>query len=261
MIDYLYAYQSKIVSPSSGVALGSSSVPTMTMRFQFTDESTDFDPTQQTWYYQSDAEWTHVEGSVWDFHYPHEEWDIRSGRYYHSLFGGAGSGSTYLSGPLSDVSFNVISANLDGVTEAARLFRSCSKMKSICLFDTSRLRRVECMFERDPRISHLPDFDFSSVDSEGDGFKQLVDMSHATLSTDYGLHRIPDFKMPNSGSFDFSSIFNGHRYAEGGLLNMYEKMKNIAGETKWAFLSTGTRTDIGKIEIKRIPQSWGGAMR
>ena len=257
MNDYLYTYQNRIVSPSSGVSLGGSSVPPMTLRFQFIDESADFDPTQHTWYYQSDGTWTHVEGSVWDFYYPHQQWYLGGGNYYHSIFGGSNGGSTYYAGPLKDISFNIINANLDGVTACPRLFYRCENMKSICLFDTSKIQSVQSMFERAERLSYLPDFDFSSVTNELSGFKQFMSLRIASASTP-GLLAIPNLTLPSTGPISFDNMFYTCRYASSGLLNLYNKMKDISQSNTGTFTNCGTRTDNGKIERKFIPKSWGG---
>lgn len=255
MIDYLYTYQNKIVSPSSGVSIGGSSVPPMTLRFQFIDESADFDPSQQTWYYLSDGTWTHVEGSVWDFYYPHAEWDLYDGTNYHALFGGTNSGS-WRAGPLSNKYFNVISANLTGVSEAIRLFWRCKHLKSVCLFDTSKIEHVSNMFEGVRDLRYAPAFDFSGVKDTRDGFKQLF--YSGTNANTYSLLQIPDLTLPTTGSFDFSSMFRDNRYANGGILNMYNKMKNIAGTFTSAFSGCGSDTVNGSIERRHIPRSWGG---
>ena len=259
MIDYLYTYQNKIVSPSSGVSLGGSSVPPMTMRFQFIDESADFDPSQQTWYYASDGTWTHVEGSVWDFYYPHDSWTIARGNYYHSIFGGTNTGTTYYPGPLKDISFKIINANLEGVTKCPRLFWRCEKMKSICLFDTSKIQAVQSMFERAESLSYLPDFDFSSVTNELSGFKQFMSLNIASASNP-GLLAIPNFTLPSSGQISFERMFYTCRYASSGILNLYNKMKDIAPSNPGSpFSQCGTSTENGKIERKFIPKTgWGG---
>jgi hypothetical protein len=259
MIDYLYTYQNKIVSPSSGVSLGGSSVPPMTLRFQFIDESADFDPTQQTWYYLSDGTWTHVEGSVWDFYYPHEYWTIPyHNTAYHSIFGGTSTGTTFRSGPLNQVSFKIINANLDVVTGCPRLFWGCEKMKSICLFDTSKLQSVQSMFEDTVSISYLPDFDFSSVTNELSGFKQFIYLKRAN-SSNPGLLAIPNLTLPSSGPISFDGMFSGCKYASSGLLNMYNKMNDISPIThNSTFTNCGTLTDNGKLERKFIPKSFGG---
>ena len=259
MFDYLYTYQNKIVSPSSGVSLGGSSVPPMTLRFQFIDESADFDPTQQTWYYASDGTWTHVEGSVWDFYYPHYAWTIPRGSTYHSIFGGNPTGTSYVAGPLNQVSFKIINANLEGVTKCPRLFYRCEKMKSICLFDTSKIQAVQSMFERAESLSYLPDFDFSSVTNELSGFKQFMYLRIASSSTP-GLLAIPNLTLPSSGPIAFDGMFYNCRYASSGLLNLYNKMKDIATSSPGSpFRDCGIRTDNGNIERKFIPKTgWGG---
>jgi hypothetical protein len=230
----------------------------MTLRFQFIDESADFDPSHQTWYYLSDGTWTHVEGSVWDFYYPHEVWSIGGGAYWHSLFGGAGSGSTYKAGPLNQVSFKIINANLDGVTKCPRLFYRCEKMKSICLFDTSKLQAVQSMFERAESLSYLPDFDFSSVTNELSGFKQFISLRVASSSIP-GLLAIPNFKLPSTGPIVVGNMFYNCKYASSGLLNMYNKMKDIAPSSPASpFGNCGTLTENGKLERKFIPKSFGG---
>ena len=258
MIDYLYTYQNKIVSPSSRVSIGGSSVPPMTLRFQFIDESADFDPSQQTWYYLSDGTWTHVEGSVWDFYYPHEAWYIQRGSAYHSLFGGTNTGTSFVVGPLNQVSFKIINANLDGVTGCPRLFWACEKMKSICLFDTSKLQAVQSMFERTYSISYLPDFDFRSVTNALSGFKQFI-YNRSPSSSNPGLLAIPNFKLPSTRPISLEGMFSGCKYASSGLLNMYNKMKDIAPSTpRYPFTNCGTLTENGMLERKFIPKSFGG---
>jgi hypothetical protein len=268
MSDYIYAYQGKFLRPSSGKIIGKvapAHVPPFTLRFQFVDASESFDPTQQTWYYLSEGTWTHVEGSVWDFYYPYTRWWIGGHPTYKlCLFGGANSGSTYKAGPLQNVAFNIIDANVTGVTNAPRLFWDCRAMKSICLFDTSGLKEVGGWFERCRDLSYLPNFNFSGVvheDSYSMDFAQFFDLTkRAPTASHKGLLAIPDLTLPSSGPLNFDSMFAYTYYVESGALALYNKAVNIASSHVLTFKYCGKNTVSGTAELAQIPTSWGGTM-
>ena len=270
MPDYIYAYQGKFIAPSNGKVLGKVTplhVPPFTIRFQFVDDSSSFDPTQQTWYYGIEATWTHVEGSVWDFYYPVSSWwNGVNPNYKFCIFGGNPGGNKYNAGPLQNVKFNVIDANVTGVEYAPRLFWDCRKLQSICLFDTSGLKEVGGWFERCLGLSYIPDFDFSGVVHENQysrDFAQFYDLSKAQPSSSTkGLLAVPNLTLPASGSLIFDSMFNSAKYVESGALALYTKAAAIGTpySTTSAFRNCGVATTTGASELAQIPTSWGGTM-
>ena len=235
MPEYIYAYQGKFIAPSSGKVLGASvapGIPAKTVRFDFKYDH--FDQTTLVDYGGLGATWTHVRDDIYDFYYNDTDWGSR--RWSH-LRNDKGSvfrayASTISDRPFSTHSFDILDANLKGVTNVEQLFGGLSfrGLQSI-----ASIRNT------------------SSVTN----FKTFLSMGSAAAY----YTSIPLFD--TSSAVDVSSMFQRASNVTTGALAMYTQMSTQANPpTSYSqcFTNCGSGNASGQAELAQIPTTWGGTM-
>lgn len=265
-------------------------IPPYTMRFQFIEQSSRFDPTQgtgsQDFPYWSYGTWTHVAGSVYDWTYQDENWRKEftnsQGRTYYD-----GSALTIVkneNGHESNTAsafdsgygliYNILGANVTGVKSMAYLcYRGAKRLNSVALFDTSHLECAGYMFGANARsamtrLTNLPNFDFSSINDLYD--KDNVPSSTWTsmkglsnFSTGNGiLTSVPNITLPIDNTVTVTNMFYNCKYVESGALTLYNKFVTSGwqGSHGSCFKYCGSSTTTGAAELAQIPTGWGGTM-
>ena len=220
------AYLGNVKVYESSVAPG---IPAKTVRFDFKYDH--FDPTTLVDYGGLGATWTHVEADVYDFYFNDTDWGIR-----RFSFGDGPLFRTYSSSssdaPFRTHSFDILDANLEGVTDAEQLFGGTS---FIGLQSIASIRNT------------------SSVTN----FKNFLSMG--AVAAYYT--SIPLFD--TSSATDVSGMFRTARNVTTGALAMYTQMSTQANPpTSYSgcFTNCGSGNASGKAELAQIPRSWGGTM-
>ena len=206
---------------------GSSLAP-YTMRFRFGSSATD--PTTVEWENPHMAEcWTKVESitddNVWDFHDESSDW------------------SGYFAGVFIDDGFDILDANLTGVTqingmfassgiasisnfytpditECASLFNGCTSLWRVSLFDTSNVTDMTEMFSECTSLESVPLFDTSNVTDMSYMFAACTSLKYVPLfdtssvaymsSMFYGCLSLKSVPLFDTSSVDsMTYMFNG----------------------------------------------------
>ena len=226
-------------TPASAVYYGNVKVweaglPAKTMRFDFKYDH--FDPTTLVDYGGIGATWTHVEDDVYDFYYNSTDWGTRlwphlSGSKRNLFF--AYSASTSASDqPFANRNYDVIDANLEGVTNVEQLLGG-SSMKG---------------------LQSIASISNTSSVTNFIGFLSMGQNIAAYTS-------IPLFD--TSSAVDVSQMFRNAKNVETGALAMYTQMSTQANPpTRYSscFSNCGVNTVTGAAELAQIPTSWGGTM-
>lgn len=115
----------------------------------------------------------------------------------------------------------VIDANIIGVTEVSYLFRSCSGLTSVSLFDTSTVTVMFRMFQNCSGLTAIPLFDTSSATNMNDMFQNCTNV-------------------------------------ESGALALYQQASTQATVPEHAgtFYNCGIDTVTGAAELAQIPDEW-----
>ena len=185
----------------------------------------------------SSGTWTKVskyaENNVWD-------WSV-SGSSITDSFNGSFSSS--------DNDVEVIAAgDTSGISAMARVFRNCTSLKKVCLFNTAAATSLRACFTGCSSLKEVPNFDFSSATS-----------LYETFSGCSSLEKIPLFS--TTSATDVTSMFNGCVKVKEGALDLYTKMSTQTTPpttTTNCFKNCGKDTTTGAAELAQIPASWGG---
>lgn len=213
------------------VKVWEASIPAKTMRFDFKYDH--FDPTTLVDYGGIGATWTHVEDDVYDFYFNSTDWGTRTLTNIHStgnLFRTFSSSSN--DRPFSTHSFDIIDANLEGVTNVEQLLggSAMSGLQSI-----ASIRNT------------------SSVTN----FNSFLSMGRVTAA----YTSIPLFD--TSSAVDVTEMFRNAQNVTTGALAMYQQMSTQSNPPTTitdCFASCGSNTVTGAAELAQIPTSWGGTM-
>lgn len=100
------------------------------------------------------GEWVQISSSpnIWDYTYNYHNWDGLLAIYYPELI-------------------EVLGANTTGVTSMGAMFKNCSKLTSVPLFDTSLVTNMSNMFYGCEVLSSIPLYDTSNVISMNGTFE------------------------------------------------------------------------------------------
>lgn len=199
----IYTFNSKIMtlndkwmeqsSAPPGPAPGPS-LPSYTIRLKFTEGVT-----------PSFGSGTAVQHSgtpnIWDLTYENSAWTRLLQNQYDLL--------------------EVIDANIIGVTEVSYLFRNCSGLTSVSLFDTSTVTVMFRMFQNCSGLTVIPLFDTSSATN-------------------------------------MNGMFQNCTNVESGALALYQQASSQATvpEHSGTFYSCGSDTITGAAELAQIPDEW-----
>lgn len=233
----VYAYNNKVLSPLAGKVIGKPTpaptpgIPAKTVRFDFKYDH--FDPTTLTDYGGLGATWTHVRDDIYDFYYNDTNWGSR--RWSH-LRNDSGTVFRAYSSKASDTpfrthSFDILDANLEGVTNVKQLFggNSFAGLQNIISIRNT---------------------------SSATNFEQFLCIMSGSAYTSIPL-------------FDTSSAVNVQRMFEyatnvtAGALAMYTQMSTQANPPTShldCFKNCGSGNASGQAELAQIPTSWGGTM-
>ena len=115
----------------------------------------------------------------------------------------------------------VIDANIIGVTEVSYLFRSCSGLTSVSLFDTSTVTVMFRMFQHCSGLTAIPLFDTSSATN-------------------------------------MNGMFQNCTNVESGALALYQQAstQTTVPEHAGTFYNCGSNTTTGAAELAQIPDDW-----
>ena len=234
MPDKFYAYNNKLISPSAGNVIGAKEAPalaTRSMRFDFKYDH--FNPiTGLNDLSASGFIWTHVADDVYDFHYDNANWGYRT---LPTINGGLFNVYAYKQGsstitPMTQHQFDIIDADLTGVTDVSYLFNSAWPVQNIfSIRNTSSVTDFRYFIGHNNRsiaIPNIPLFDTSSA----------TNVSYMCLNT---------------------------RKVESGSLALYQQMSSqVSPPSSYAycFSNCGSQTTTGAAERAQIPTSWGGTM-
>jgi surface protein len=140
----------------------------------------------------------------------------------------------------------VLGANTENVTSMEGLFLGCSQLLEVPLFNTSNAERTDYMFRECQSLRIVPLYDTSKVENMQGMFQYCT-----------SLEEIPLFN--TSSVENISWCFDGCENVTGGALALYNQVsQNEDVEGSWCFQNCGISTETGRLELERIPRSWGG---
>lgn len=220
----IFCHKAKVAPPAAN-----------TLRFEFSNQS--YNPVANG--VGSSGTWKRCEfmpGNVWDW--------TRNNRSWNSAFDEA------LQNQVTTGYIDVIDAgDTSFVTDMGSLFRRCTAIRSLCLFNTSnvtsfRLFASRCSIERIPLYDtgKVTNFDFAFYFCQRLKSIPLFDTSKAS-----------------SVSFMFQDCFE----VESGALDLYNQMSTQTtppATHDLTFSNCGRDTATGAAELAQIPVSWGGTM-
>lgn len=203
-----------------------------TLRFEFS--KMDYDPTVDG--VGSNGTWKKLNAkfhNVWD-------WSVSGASITDSFNGSFASPDNYV---------EVIAAgDTSGISAMARIFRNCTSLKNVCLFNTSAATSLRSCFSGCSSLKEVPNFDFSSATSLYETFRDCS-----------SLEKIPLFS--TTAATDVTSMFNGCVKVKEGALDLYTQMSTQTTPpttTTNCFKDCGKDTETGAAELAQIPASWGG---
>jgi len=128
------------------------------------------------------------------------------------------------------------------------MFRDCSSLNSVPLFDTRNVTNISEMFYHCTSLVSIPLFDTSNVS-----------YMNSTLRGCTSLTYIPLFDTSNVIAMNYmcQECYN----VEGGALSLYQQASTQTippSRYDWAFKDCGKNTPTGLAELQQIPRSWGG---
>lgn len=131
---------------------------------------------------------------------------------------------------------------------ADNMFIGCSELLAAPNIDLSLCTNIYSMFDECTKMTTSPDYDIHSAN----------DISYMYFNCS-SLNTIPDLTVsPNMTKCRLA--FAGCRNASGGILRMYNKLKDISTITdhQGCFLNCGVDSQTGAAELSQIPSDWKG---
>lgn len=128
------------------------------------------------------------------------------------------------------------------------MFYGCSNLTSVPLFDTSNVTEMRSMFEDCTSLAAVPVFNTSSCTELGYMFRRCSSLTSVPLL---------DTTKVRGVDLMFQECVN----VESGSLSLYQQMSSQANPPVYhdgTFLSCGSNTTAGAAELAQIPTSWGG---
>ena len=251
-----------------------------TLRFLFS--KSDYDPTEAG--VGSNGTWKKVNAKF------HNVWDwTRIGTTFANAFENAFADSDNLvsviaagdTSSVTNMSFlfrgctsltSVSLFNTSAVTDMSSMFRGCTSLTSVPLFDTANVTNMNDTFNGCTSLTSVPLFNTSKVTGMNGSFNNCASLSSVSLFNTSSvtnmsfmlrgctsLKSIPLFdtsKVTNSGS-----MLNGCTNVEGGSLALYQQASTQeTPPTNYMdmFKNCGSNTETGAAELAQIPESWGG---
>ena len=188
-------------------------------------------------------------------------WDLT---YYSSIHGW-----TLLLQGHEDL-IEVLGANSSRIINLSNIFRGCTSLSRVALFDTSNVTNMGSMFNECTSLTSVPLFDTSKVTFMGNMFVRCTSLTSVPLFdtskvTHMGgmfidctsLTSVPLFDTSNVTNVDgmFSSCYN----VESGALALYNQMSTQANPPtnhNITFRNCGRDTVTGAAELAQIPSDW-----
>lgn len=212
MPDIRFAYNGKLVSPSSAKVIGDRALPPIaqkTLRFKFYDKT--IDPTQWANVWGINASWTRIKQGIYDWHCDHTEWSAR-----YSGSGASSGGNSALAtyrwnrngswvNYLTNVDLDIIDSDLTGVTNVYQLFNTANGVHHCSLKNTGSVQNwCQCFYNnnRGVKLESLDPLDMSSVD-----VTKFNNSSNAMFSTARNINSPIVLNLPNATSLQY--LFTG----------------------------------------------------
>lgn len=128
------------------------------------------------------------------------------------------------------------------------MFAGCSELLAAPNIDLSLCTKIYSMFEECTKMRSSPDYDVHSANSISSIYENCT-----SLTT------IPDLTVSTTMT-NCHMAFAGCRNASGGILRMYNKLKDISTITDHAgcFWNCGVDSPTGAAELAQIPSDWKG---
>lgn len=140
----------------------------------------------------------------------------------------------------------VYGANLNGVTDMDWLFKGCSNLEYVALFDTSSVTSMESMFQGCSSLTSIPLYDTHNVT---DMYMLCYECS--------SLESIPSFDITNVTTMTYS--FYKCTNVKSGALSLYQQAINKSITVTYhegTFYNCGSNTTSGRAELAQIPNDW-----
>lgn len=220
-IGEAYLGNVKVYSASSADPYNPLGLPAYTMRVKFADGVT-----------PSFSKGTGIQvtssPNVWDVTYNNTNWD----------------------GLLANQSnlIEVLGANSTGVTSMQTVFRFCSALTNIAIFDTSAVTNISQICQFCNALTTVPTFDTSNVWG-----------MYASFASCPLLENVP--LLNTNKVTNMNQTFSACYAVQSGALALYQQASTQAappsGHTN-TFQDCGRDTVAGAAELAQIPASWGG---
>ena len=164
----------------------------------------------------------------------------------------------------------VIAANTTGIVSMAYMFKDCSSLTTIPLFDTSKVKYLSSMFYGCRSLVSVPLFDTSNVTDMDYMFTfceslkdiPLFDTSKVTNmeASFLSCSNITAVPLLNTSNVTFMKrAFAGCNKVQSGALALYKQASTQAtppSEHDYAFRTCGQDTTTGAAELAQIPDDW-----
>ena len=140
----------------------------------------------------------------------------------------------------------VLGANTTNVTDMQNMFRNCTALQSVPLFDTSKVWNMISMFGYCEHLTTVPLFDTSNVTTMSGMFFRCTSLTS-----------IPLFN--TSKVTDMNNTFGQTLNVEGGALALYQQAStqtNPPSSHSQTFFNCGSNTQTGAAELAQIPNDW-----
>ena len=250
-----------------------------TLRFKFSDTS--YTPlSRNDW--KSGGTWTMVPAeenprgeNLWDYNQPSSSWDDEfNGKFIVSSNMVDIIGAGDMSGVTSMKNTAYVGGKVAGGTFGSGNANKTSYIRSIVLFDTSNVTKMDGMFFHCNMITTCPAFNTSSCTSFWSMFDSCTglkwfsgdfDFSRATsiraICANCNLRRLPSMASITSSLTECRYAFQGNadcgEYGTPRILEAYNYLSAVnPSQHGSCFLNTGSNTTDGKAELRQIPSGW-----
>lgn len=190
------------------------------------------------------------EPNIWDLTYNDSDWQ-------------------YLLSRESDL-LEVLGANTTNVTNIKKMFRGCTSLSSVNIFDTSNITEMRELYAGCYSLLNVPSLNVSKVLDLGSLYAgcysltsiPYIDTRNAN-AIDYicfncsALKEVP--LLDTTNVLDCQCAFQGCVNVESGALALYQQAStqaNPPSRHKQTFRNCGTNTQTGSAELAQIPYDW-----
>ena len=136
--------------------------------------------------------------------------------------------------------------SINDLIGTSSMFKNCTALTSVPLFDTSSVNNMNSMFESCSSLTSVPLFNTSSVSGMGGMFKSCSSLTSIPL---FNTSRVTNMEMT------FASCIN----VESGALALYQQVSTqtyVPEQHDGTFYNCGSNTTTGAAELAQIPSSW-----